>query len=1052
LRDAGPIVSAEEAILRTLPRLLATISRYRFVLLLLLLLILGAALQGMLATSQWVNQDEGEYVQSALAVSHGAIPLVTFPSRSEPVVPVLMAPVVMAFGASVLVGRAFEIAFNLLTAIVIAFLARRLCSSRKDVASLASAGAYLFIPFVAHMNIFVIEEPVTAFFLSLSLFFLLRDRWSSWLGNYPISGLLLGIAILSRRSALAVGVVWLVWILYVEKSWRARIASALRCFAPGIVVAMGFFLYVAKETSFRWAVTAFTTVALPYGQYNAPLSNMLEILGYLVLMAAPLFLIPIALMVNVLRGKGMTNLATVATMLAGTCIAVLLAAYPFNANWGLEEVLTPNLFWIMVAAFALWLVVIVRENVMECPAVPAEASVLLIIVGWGAAIMMLDFLPRPEAFSTYASDALAPLSLLFGIWFTTLIPKPVERAREAEVVVSKRHRSVIAVRRYGISVILVVLVVVSSAAVSVLVLGPTNPNNQPGANGLVPHQDILTPLSEIQTVGSYLNGVMTAKDTIFTFDTAFSDAAGRVISPPIAQRLEEYEGLAQTPGATNVTMFPAAPAGIMPSIQGLMSYWNSTNLTWMVDGPYTQKVAQYCPIFNWYLNTLYHPVASFGDPLSYDTAVVLQRGPPPVPTATKIAISQTQSDPVAVDAYNGTIYAASWNSNNVTFLRLNGDNGTIPIMFPGARSLQVIDKELWVGSTVTPQIEIIPLSGGSPELVTVGNSTSAFAVDSVRNEVFASAYVSGTITGLEPASNGTWWQPAWQLQARGAVSGLAVNSTSGMLYAAMPINNTILILNDSNGHVLAKRVMAFQPYALAYAQGGLDATWWAGTVYRLDISNGTSIRVVGFTFVGFGLSEVVSVPSLDAIVVPSLNTSQVAFLGARSLLPLGLFKGVSCPSAVTYDPTVNFVGVTDSCDVQAQWWRLPQYDQVTIDGAPDTNITVDGSAIASYQPPLTLEMWPQVVSLSVAQPGHLPGFTKTTLPTGNSSAANSTYVTDSPFVLTMVVSSGPSLSSISALQNTFTEEVIIMAVLAVIGGVSLLLYEEPENRRINPSA
>jgi hypothetical protein len=1004
----------------------------------------------MVAAYQWVDQDEGQYVQSALAVSHGSIPLVTFASGSEPVVLVLMAPVVMAFGPSVLVGRLFEVFFNVLTAGVIALLARRLCSSRGDIAALASASVYLFIPLVAQQNTLVLEDQIAAFFVVTSLFYLLRERWSASRWNYPVSGVLLGIAILSRRSALAVGVVWLVWILYTEGTWRSRILTSLRCFIPGIAVSAGYFLYVAKETSLQWSIAAFSTVSLPYGQVSVSLAGRIEILGYLMLMAAPLFLAPFALLVNVLRGKGMMEWASVATMLTVAGGSVLMAVYSFEVNWGIGETVAPNLIWVVVVTFALFFVLMIRENITSSPTVPAEAAVLLILAGWAVAIMALDFLPRPEAFVSYSSDAFAPLSLLFGVWFVTLIPQAAEKPHEEAIVPSVRRRSANALRRYGVSAVVVALLVISSSFVSVLVLGPSNPENIPGATNLVPEQGILTPISEIQDVGSYLKDTMRSNDSIFTFDTAFADQAGRVISPNIAQRLDQYDHLIGNGQNVNATQFPSAPPGFLPPLLGLLSYWNSTNLTWIVDGPYTQRVAASCPLFNWYLSTEYYPVTSYGDPLSYDVVEILHRGQPPLPAASEVAYTPTPSTPVDADIFNGTMYVASLNSPFVTYLGPNGLNGTIPIRFPGAKSLRIIDNDLWVGSTTTNQVEMIPLEGGATESINVGVGVSTIVADNATNQVFVSTYPTGTITALGALSNDTWWSPQWTASARGPVSDLAVNSSSGTLYAAMPSNYSIMELNVSNGHVLARQTMIFQPYALAYADGGLVATWWAGSVYRLSIASGTAIRIAGSTFLGFGLPEIISVPALNAVAIPSENASRIAFYSAESLLPLGTFQSIPCPNAVVYDASLNYMGVTSTCKEQAQWWSLPQYDQLTITGAPGTAIVVNKNVLTTYPLPMILQMWPQIISISATKPGFLPGIVEAVLPTTNSSMDTSISGAASGIAVTIQASAGPSLSSIQNLQTTFTWQIVILSVVAWIGGMALVVYPEQAGRKNNP--
>ena len=985
-------------------------------------LLIGGIVQSLVATYLWGQADEGAYIQASLMIATGSFPLVTFPARPEVLLPLLMAPVLNMFGYNLLVGREIIVAFNLATALLLALMARRLAHSKPEMASLAAAAIYLLAPLAAFQGPTILEEPLAALFLAASLWFLLRRRWKVSLWNYPLSGGFLALAIMSRRSAFLVTVVWLAWIIFAERGWRARILSTLALVLPVMIGVGGFFLYVASKTSLTWVLLASLTHASTY-QYVPTLPAKLEVFGYILFAVPPIFVAPSALAIRSLRSKGYLGAASVIQMISLSFVAGLFAAYPFEVQWGLDEFLTPYLSEILFLNLVLWFLVLVKEGLEKPGSRPIDGGVFFLLVGWGSAFLLVDFFARPEAFSVYFADALAPLSILFGIWFTTLFPPAF-----AQVDDSLSDKAVVrrSLRKRVPAITLVFLLVVTSAMSATLILGPSNPYNAPGTSFLPDHSIYRDPPSEIQAVGSYLRAVMQPRDTIFTFDSVFADVAGRSISPQIALYLDDYVSYMHFNESPAGSPFPGSPSGFLPSIDGLLSYWNETNLTWFVAGPLTEEALSYSNLLKWYIETEYHPVTTFGDPLSLDLVVVYERGAPPVNSLHLNVSRSLSSVPTAVVGYGPDLYYSSLNSSMLTrYDEVTGNWSVIPLAFPGARTLGIFFGSVWVGSTLTAQVEIIPMGGGSPEVLPCGSGPTGFASDSGAHMVFVTSLTSGEVTAYDSLPNSTNWRVAWETSLPGSSTGVTVNSTSQTLYVSTIAPNTVTLLNDRTGRPIQSDSLTFPPYSIVSVNGSILVSWWIGWVYKVGFFSNGSLELENATFVGRGINSLDAVPSMNEVLVPSAQQNVVMALSASTLETMGSFVVSDCPGAVFWLPQQQLLSATGTCGSLALLWHLPPPTLVNLSGPEGARATVFGEVAATYSLPVTLAVWPQSLEVGTYRAGFLPGLRYFTILPGTVS-------------LDWYLTTGPSLSGIRSLQAAFVWEVVAASGAFFVGAMVLV--------------
>lgn len=1007
----------------------AWLGHRRFAIALGLLLLAGGIVQTLLALSLWSGPREGDALQAALLVTQGRFPMISFPDGPQPLLSFLLAPVVLLFGPNLLAVRGLMILFNLLTALTIAGIAKGISHSHGEVVALASAALYLFAPLAAVNEVLIQPEGVAALLVAASFYFLVRQERTAWAGNYPLAGVLLGLAILARSGAVAILLVWGCWAFLGESRMRPRLRSVGILLAPAGLIPGVFYLYVAHGTSIIWAGASFRGIS-PVSPYNSLiLPAQLEVWGFLLMVGVPFFLVPLALFLGRLRERIPLQVASVATSLAVAGVAALLATYSFNVDWTLGEVLTPYVSWTLAIAFLAWLALVIRETDSRSNPPPLPNRILLLLGGWGVVIVGGDILVGGRWSVATSSDVLVPLSLGFGAWFATLCAGREPLRTPHGFVSNFRGGMRQGLWRKGLSISLVLLLVLSSTVVALWIYGPTNPNNTAGYNGENSETFHTYSPVEIAQVGAYLKQEVKSGQDLFTLDTSLADAAGLSTSPSFGGLERAYFTYLLSEGGSRARYDtlpdPSAPPDLLPSLPQILAEWNATDLGWFVQGYWTNDAMAHSPLLAWYVASFYHPVATFGDPLSFDVVVVLSRGAPPVLSAVPTSHVVTPPYPEASVLVNNTMYIASRDSNQITYLSPAGENGAIPVALPGSTVLAGDFGDLWIGSDATPQIEIWPIHGGTPEIVSVGNDPTAFAPDLQANEMFVATYPSGNVTALGMSANHTWWNILWSRTVGGGITGLATDPGAGALYVALPDQYTLTVLDESTGNLLGSQAEPFPPYALAYADGGLVATWWIGNVYRLSLQNYTSPTVVGSTNVGNGTPEIVPVPALDALAIPAVNGNQVTFLDARTLLQLGEFDGIPSPSSVSWSDSGSSFATSDLRNGTATWWRIPPFHTLTLTGPPNEEIAVNGEPQALYAPGGVLHMWPQVVRLSVTRPGFLPGFTETTLLSN----------------LTLEVPLGPTLSGISTLKMDFALETVALALLVFTGAIYLIYWD-----------
>ncbi len=1002
----------------------------------LLVLIVGGLLQ-FLVTFYWPSQlDEGEYLQAAILIVHGGVPMVTFAGR-EPLLMYYLAAGILLFGPSLTVARGMIVVANLVTAGSIYLVARRLLSVEGELVGILAAGAYLMSPYGLFFDTIVWEEPFCATFLSVGLLFLLRDRWKASEWNLVLAGIAVGLAVLARRSAALAGLLFLAFVILTRAGLKERVSAGLRLAAPAVLIVGGLSLYVAFRTSLPWTITELGVGSLHYGQVAFPLSQRLEVFGYGMITGAGFFLVPWVLPVRWLSAVRYRVLAVVGTSFL---IGLSVWEYPRLSTVQLAEIsFSPVVMFLgLVALF--WVAVLLRELLAEPRLSTGTGPLLGGVLAWAGGIFLADFAARPIYLATYLTDLVAPLSILFGIWAAQLFvshprnlsegpSRPTGVGGRAEEDTPDLHRRNLrrasghtppGLRRPALRAVLSALawvtLLVLSSLVATVIFGPAN------------HSNIERTYSPalVASVAAYVDRHLGPHQAVFSFDDELLAAAGRTNTPSIVVDTEVYQNYLLSHAPVNASPYPNAPRGFAPSLQQLLDLWNRTPLLCVVDGVRTQLAERSSPLLNWYFNTEFHPVATFGDPQYYGQIFVLWRGPPPsnqLTSVTKVHVGNRPVD-LAYDSRNDTIYAGSLNSSKVAVISKGHLTGYLnPPGIQGVNSLAWLNSGLWIGSSLTPNVTVLFDQGGPPQTIQVGSGPSAFATDPSSGLVFVSTWTSGKVYALSRGvQNGTWYV-VWVASVGPKLTGLAVDPATNALYVASAGGSFIEQLSERNGSSVNFFRTAYPPFTLIFASNTLIATWWEGVVFQVNLHNGTILSSVQ---VGSGVYDAYYDPASGLLAVPSYNYGTVSLLLPKTLMKVGVISGAGCAEDVILRANTNWMASADTCSGNITVGELPPRVKVTVSGALGSQVTLQGVDIG---PRGTFDLYPQVIAFSSHLSGYYGGFLLTTIESGNAS-------------LGLTVALGPSMAALNLTLSVY--DGVVTGAAMILGGVGLFAIYRSE--------
>ena len=920
----------------------------------LLVLAAGAVAYVTQAVLQNADLDEGNYLLAAVQIAHGQLPFVNFVGI-EPVVPFYLSAGVLAFGPSLVVARLQMVALVLLTAAGVYRLGR---SHHSEGAGLLAASVFLFSPLSLYYAPIVILESASLAPLVFAATLLLRKKADSpWVASVAI-GVLVGVAALARRDTALLLPLFLVVAALRARGWN-RLWTSIALMAGFLAMVGSVLGYFAARTSVAW-INAQYGVGAAYSATSIPLAQHYGVLAYGVLTLPALAVGMMGVLTWQLRSQGRPREARWALGFAGVPTLIVLAYGLSYQSWGQGEFDFVYLGGAFLVIAVAWILLRIDLSSAGSPTRARGRLAVPFLAAWFAAIVIFFTFVYPAFYVHYLIEVTLPASLLVGFFFadrfaathTAPASGPAEAPPDGRTN-SKRRWRLARGRRWSPAsptvrgLLLALLLVVPSTAAGILILGPTNPYNNPYANGLAPvnlYQRVY-PVSELEAVANYVDAHSAANATIFTADALFAAEANRLVLLNLSTIIDDYV-YASTPHPMNWSPFGTNSYGLAPTLSEIFGAWNRTYVPLVVVGSRTLNMMTTVPYLQYYVAERYHPVAVFGPgfPTQVVTVEALGRGPSGGSLTTSVPAFQNPSS-VVVDPGSGVGYLGDARNASIEIVSASGGVSwtSLPSPYSGVLAMQLAPS-LDALAVATPEnallvyavaplgaltlSQVVPVPAAVTVLAFGAGSTILYGLSPTSSEVLevdlSNSSVRPLITGL-PSTSAFAVDPASDLLA------VAENQTADV--SVYNLTSGVHLQDYGLGVVAADQV-AFEGSTLVGVQESpavaIRLNLSTGLVWTSPNQGGPS---QGFAAAG-GL--ILAGGSGDGLVtVYNTSTGNLE----------GYVMTGSCIGAMAYDPGLRALWVASPCGSTAEVWTLASSVPYPVTAPSGTSLFANGAEL-----------------------------------------------------------------------------------------------------------
>ncbi|GEM_PF-1890079 len=323
-----------------------------------ILFIAGIAIRLMYATQLPVTDDEGNYLYDAQSLLRGILAGGDGYVKA-PLTVAWVALWQLILGNTVLAGRVASIVIGMATMFPIYCIGRNLKNRRTGILA-ATAWSLFGATILAH--VYVHTQPVALFFgiSGIALVWSSLRRFNSFTQPTPFSqpkldtwrlvagGALLGLAVASRKSVLALGLIPLLLVITHQPTWRKRL-DALFKIGLGFIVVMAIFILVAYLLYGTVGVyEALGIASAEDGQLEPEASEVAKVRSYSLRGMTPFFRESLPLIVLSLVGWGYLLESWVRQLLR-----VLFSQKPSRTTLFIVDQVLPKAIWLL-PLLAFW--------------------------------------------------------------------------------------------------------------------------------------------------------------------------------------------------------------------------------------------------------------------------------------------------------------------------------------------------------------------------------------------------------------------------------------------------------------------------------------------------------------------------------------------------------------------------------------------------------------------------------------------------------------------------------------------------------------------------
>ena len=924
------------------------------------MLAIGAVTYVALAYLQWSDLDEGVYFLAAVQVAHGQVPFVNFVGI-EPVVPYYLAAGVVLFGPSLIVARIQLVGLVLVTAGGLYLVGRR---QHSRAAGVIAASVFLFSPLSLFYSSIVILEAASLAPLVFATAILLRRKLDPTLVPSLVIGALLGVAVLTRRDTALLFPLFLGCALYRQRAgeWLRALLGVTGGFLAVVGAVLG---YVTWRTSFGWTYAQYGLGAA-YAAHSIALPLHFGVLAYgiLTLPAAAVGLTGVG--AAFLQQVGRPAAARAALSVGGLVMLLILLYGLSYQSWGQGDYFFPDLEIAFLVVLVCWLAVRVAISGAPRTVETRATETVPLLLGWLVLILVFFTAVYPTIYVHYLIELTAPGSLLLGVYVAQQLAPQLApaaaasgsddsgvRASRSAFPGWRRQRAIAPPGPMVRAALLAVALIVPSAMAAVLILGPTNPYNNPYENGL-PAENLyqrVYPISEIDQVAEYVDARTAPNATIFTADSIFAAEANRLVLLNLSTIIDDY-AYRNVPLAMDQSPLATESFGLAPTPSQIFAAWNHTYVPYVIIGNRTMSLLSVTPYLELYLSERYHPVAVFNPGLIPQTVVVEALGPSPSGARLVATVStEPETSSIAVDPTTGTAYVADFESPTIQIVNTSGNASwlflppgfsgiTTMLLSPSATELvAAIPEDAIVVYAVSPTGALtyrgeVDTPAPVTSLAFGLNSTALFALVPSLSSVMAINLAPIAVSRMIPTVT--------------SPEALAVDTAREELVVSSAIHADLAAYNLATGALVRHYGLGAMVGTALESEGtfviGENAS--QSTVFWLNLTSGSILPEdnVGAPVSGLALGS-------GIVVAGGRADGIVDFFDEASASPMGVVATGGCTASVAFDPVSHALWTGGPCSQSVQEWSVSPPVPFPIVSPSGTSVFVNG--LLDTQPTLT---------------------------------------------------------------------------------------------------
>lgn len=201
---------------------------YKYVILLLLIILLGLAAKYVIINYEWIDTDEGNYLYDAKLLLEGARPFEDFYLKDVMYISIL-ALFGKIFGFSLLIGRLLSMVFSLVTAIFLYKIGSMLHDKKIG---LIACIIYIFMPFTLFWDGLIREYTLLMMLVSIAIYYAIKFTRTEKPAYMLVNSFFMFLALLTRRSVALLIIMELILLAYM---YRHRLNFLLKAFIYGLI-------------------------------------------------------------------------------------------------------------------------------------------------------------------------------------------------------------------------------------------------------------------------------------------------------------------------------------------------------------------------------------------------------------------------------------------------------------------------------------------------------------------------------------------------------------------------------------------------------------------------------------------------------------------------------------------------------------------------------------------------------------------------------------------------------------------------------------------------